>query len=688
MTTELASYGLTGELSSAFFAVPPQSSARWLILVDGLDEIADPAARNRVLRTIAAVSKGEDRDLYRFAITTRPLPNLEFRALDDKLPRYDLLPFRPDDLPAIATSWFRASGLADPSAVAVRFTRALARSRLADVARIPLMASMLCQLHAAAPGQPLPAGRGRIYHDFIDLLHKHQYTSGPTGFRGRAYAGLERYGDRALAQAEQTLDCLHNLIAYLAAERYNGSSSRALDIMESQPQAARPPRVPHDEWRAFLSDCLRRSGLLSVRAGEPVFLHQTLLEYLAARHLTRDPQAAAHILHKVFHQPARYGRSFAPGVRPRVWFTLYWKPPPGDPSYLGFLLDTAHSTDPSAAAQFLGRLASRRGGLAGCRFIATQVQLGTYISPDLIQATVDLCQDLARDTAFGVGPQTEAAKMLEMLGDRRSAMNAWYDLALDATLSPRTRRDACMELERLGGERIMDVWDSFARATAFGDEWRTRAAQNLVEQGDPRGADVCHILVCDVSVSEDSRFEAINMLTTMDDPRSADLLYDMAGDHQMSEAHRLEAARMLASLEDSRSLTALHRLAGDAAVSSYGHAEAAWAMAGLGAPHGADLCHALAIDTNLDGQLRLQSAQTLIQIGDTRSADLCHTLANDPLLARHHRLEATRTLVELDLPHGANLCHALAIDTNLDGQLRLQSAQTLIQIGDTRSADL
>ena len=59
--------------------------------------------------------------------------------------------------------------------------RALTAASLADLARIPLMASILCQLHAVAPNQPLPAGRGQIYADFISLLYKRQHAAGASG---------------------------------------------------------------------------------------------------------------------------------------------------------------------------------------------------------------------------------------------------------------------------------------------------------------------------------------------------------------------------------------------------------------------------------------------------------------------------------------------------------------------------
>ncbi|MFJ6141750.1 hypothetical protein [Kitasatospora sp. NPDC092286] len=94
-------------------------------------------------------------------MATRPLPGGELDNIGFRPPRYDLEPFSPDEVHRVAWGWFHAFELAEPNRVATRFTQALARSRLSDLARIPLMISMLCQLHAIRPGRPLPA-RPRI----------------------------------------------------------------------------------------------------------------------------------------------------------------------------------------------------------------------------------------------------------------------------------------------------------------------------------------------------------------------------------------------------------------------------------------------------------------------------------------------------------------------------------------------
>ncbi|KAB1978528.1 NACHT domain-containing protein [Streptomyces triticiradicis] len=541
VNAELRSHGLVDELPPAFFATPPRPGVRWLVLVDGLDEITDPAARRRVLRTVATVAGGEQAALYRFAIATRPLPDAELTHLGPGVPRYDLLPFAPEDLPAVAGGWFRQSGLPDPDEAATRFTQALDRTHMTGLARIPLMLSMLCQLHAAAPEQLLPPTRGRIYDAFITELHKRQHAPGPGGIRVQTCAGLDRYGPSALAQAEHTLDHLHQLIAHLAAERHRGSTLPALTIVESQPEAQRPTRLPPDEWRAFLSTCLSRSGLLTTRAGEHVFLHQTLLEHLAARHATRTPQSRAHALHQAFHLPARLLESRPWDSRHRPGdCRRYWKAP-ADLSYTGFLLNAAHEGDPAAATPYLARLASFNGGLEGCAFITAQVQLGTPLPQDVIHAAADVCHDLAREATLGDFYRLEAVRVLAELGDVRAA-DLWHDLAREATLDRLYRLKAAWALAELGDVRAADLWHDLARDTTFNGRRRLEAARALTKLNGVRAADLWHDLARDTTLNGHWRQEAAWALAKLWDERAADVWQDLARDTTLDSRRRQEAA--------------------------------------------------------------------------------------------------------------------------------------------------
>ncbi|MFJ6141894.1 hypothetical protein [Kitasatospora sp. NPDC092286] len=207
-----------------------------------------------------------------------------------------------------------------------------------------------------------------------------------------------------------------------------------IDILASHPDAQRPAEVPTDVWRAFLDDALRRSGLLTVRSGEFVFLHQTLLEYLAARHVIPDEQDGARLLRRLFGRWTRYGPSTNdPGIKCRLWFRKIWRAPLNvEASYLGFLLDVAQEKDPAATDVLLQRLV-RRGGFEACRFVAEQARLGTLVPAEIIDATADRCAALAQNTTLNSALRVKATESLGALDDPRGR-DLYAVLAADTTL--------------------------------------------------------------------------------------------------------------------------------------------------------------------------------------------------------------------------------------------------------------
>ncbi|MGW3851705.1 helix-turn-helix domain-containing protein [Streptomyces fagopyri] len=645
VSAELASHGLVDEIPAEFFAAPPLSGVHWLVLVDGLDEIVGAAARQRVLRTVMRVACGDASGLYRFVVASRPLPEAELEELDCL--RYDLLPFAPEDLATVASSWFRQL-LPDQDAAAEQFVQMLARTRLLQLARIPLMVSMLCQLHAAFPDRPLPSSRGQIYRCFVALLQKRQHALSPVGIQSQSHDEVARYGRNAQEATERVLEGLHGIVARLAAERRNGNTSPALDIVEQQPEARCPIRVPPDEWRAFLSSCLLGSGLLTVRAGEPVFLHQTLLEYFAALHAGRDHHVLAQTLHQVFDRRAAY-RRLPPGVKRRLWHRRWCWEAPGDSSYVGFLLDLAQSSNRESVTAVLPRLASSRAGLQGWRFISAQVRLGTQIPRDAVDAAADLSHGLARDTTYDGENRVVAACTLVELYDQRAA-NLSRELARDASL---------------GDLRLTTVW-------------------KLADLGDPRGLDVCHEVARDGALDGDVRLAAAWNLLQFGDPRAADVCHDLARDAVLDGLRRLAAAWSLADLGDPRAGDLCHCLARDVTLDSQFRLATAWKLATLGDARTADLCHSLAQDATLDSFRRLAAAWKLVKVGDARTADLCHDLARDPTLEDQARLTAAWKLVEL----GDARARGLALDIAPDGDLWLAMSWKLTELSDTRADHL
>ena len=66
------------ELRPAHFA-NPVSGSRWLLIIDGLDEVVDEELRAKIIRAIRGHARADTP--YRFVVTSRPLPEAELRLL-------------------------------------------------------------------------------------------------------------------------------------------------------------------------------------------------------------------------------------------------------------------------------------------------------------------------------------------------------------------------------------------------------------------------------------------------------------------------------------------------------------------------------------------------------------------------------------------------------------------------------
>ncbi|WP_055612198.1 dsDNA nuclease domain-containing protein [Streptomyces phaeochromogenes] len=526
-TTQLAASALQRTLSDELFLNRPAPGACWLVLVDGLDEITDPDDRQNLLRTLANFAAGPD-PLYRFVVATRPLPGKDLRILGHDVPRYQLVPFSRSELSSAAQRVLDGLGIPDSRDAAGRFVRMLDDAHLTGFARTPLMATMLCQLYAADPGQSLPATRGALYARFTDLLRHRMSGRGLSGVRSQAEAALACFGPTAVSRAHDLLDQLPDTIDNLAYDHRSGSVTSWVDALAALDSARRPRAVPQDNWNGFLASVLGRSGLLTHSGDGFTFLHQTLQEYCAARHLARTPSAHARELDRLL------------GPWEEDWGTTPWGAPLDTASYIGFLIDpgTAPPTDPATSLEAL----AVPDNIRGCLLIATQLSLGTLLADTwkpLVQTAAQAMATASTDDDSDATSRVWAASVLAEL-DLQEGITA---------------------LETLVDDRLLDEeFNEDPHSPDFSD--RLLAARSLLELDAVRGRDACHRLVRDSHLYESVRVRAAEVLLSVGDERARPALVYLAG----ADIHfddRLEAANRLSPLDPEAAVRALHKLIED-----------------------------------------------------------------------------------------------------------------------------
>ncbi|SDM63404.1 hypothetical protein SAMN04489726_2626 [Allokutzneria albata] len=270
------------------FRAEPLPGVPWLVLVDGLDEVLEPAARHAVLRRVA---DHRENPAFRFLVTSRPLND---RALvnSSQFPTYVIEPFNDTELHAFVVGWLSAREIADPEAAATDFVARVRRTKLHELAHVPLISTMLCLLFAEKPDAELPDNQSQLYREFVSwLVVKLREADARRQLRDR----VTSYGKSAEDAADALLERIQELFQDMAFGHQQLGDDRTLIEHALAWRGVEPPEnVPAQEWAEVIADALRISGLVVQRPQDWRFLHQTVEEYFAACHLAArhpDPRA-------------------------------------------------------------------------------------------------------------------------------------------------------------------------------------------------------------------------------------------------------------------------------------------------------------------------------------------------------------------------------------------------------------
>ncbi|MFJ4823667.1 NACHT domain-containing protein [Streptomyces bacillaris] len=393
--------GRTGTLRSAVpadrFAARPHG-VRWLVVVDGLDEVASPDERQLILKRLAREIRPHG--VSRLLITSRPLPQDELMPFRD-LPGmgfYALTGFDHGQQLAFAERWFAAQGADDPSTEARVFLEEVGHAGLSEVLQVPLLTTIAAAHRSRNPDAPLPRGRVALYEQFlVDVVTARESADAvDQGFRAR----WERRGQGRLA--EWLLDHRDRLVTHLARIRTMDAAASLIDAAVQCLATTLPADlVWPDGAREELGHFLTQSGILVHDHGEVSFLHLSFAEFLAAR----DEAARIPADFPGLGDWAEQVRS--PSSRNRVLFTFaLWARRPG------------HDVTLVVRHLLAGDLDHR---IMALRLITSGVRMGEALEEAVIGRVADLGHDSDHlDRYYGRGRQV-LRELSQLRGNHRLA---------------------------------------------------------------------------------------------------------------------------------------------------------------------------------------------------------------------------------------------------------------------------
>lgn len=279
VTHELG-YLLPRPLPINFFARPPLPNSRWLVLIDGLDEVLAPHDRQRLLMSLA-VQKRQLESPYQFLVTTRPVAGARlfsiagFRTLN-------LLPLALNLTDEFAKRWFTGRS-ETPEEDARSFLTRVRQSRVLDLARVPLLLTMAAVVYERDRESALPTRRAGLYNRFVAILLEDEESLRDTRERFRTEWD-RRLGREGVYEADRLFSDRWPMVQALAlAQQTKPDTDLLREGVRYSRERLTVPLSLNQEWlEQQVAILMLRTGLIIRRAGREDFSHSTLREFAAA----------------------------------------------------------------------------------------------------------------------------------------------------------------------------------------------------------------------------------------------------------------------------------------------------------------------------------------------------------------------------------------------------------------------
>ena len=308
-----------------------------LLLLDGWDEVTQPLARKFIQKAFLAFSTLPAFQHCPIVITCRrgvwdppkeAPPGIPWNFVEDRsstppatVPAwrvFSVLPFGSADIQRFLEAWFRvtAGTNSDPIAAARavwRHLRSDPRGELLELAKTPLLLNMLAWLEVDARNRPqrdrgmgLGTTRAGLYRA---LSHKLLWEIDSRKNKNHAPSEQIILPD-LVSKVQGGRPGFEKMVAFLAWKATDSGDGKVPnDLLHAQIEALYiQPTLPDDNWVRQVEDTLTlRTGLLRLDGADSrTFMHATLREFWAARHLLASLQEKDNDFKKAAADPGKW----------------------------------------------------------------------------------------------------------------------------------------------------------------------------------------------------------------------------------------------------------------------------------------------------------------------------------------------------------------------------------------------
>lgn len=668
------------------------AGCRWLLLVDGVDEVADGDERNRLVAVLARWASDTDSP-YRVVLTTRPIEGAALAPLQRiGASRYELQPFDEEALRRFAGDWF------DDADQGQRFVRQIRAAHLDELVRVPLLATIAAIIYEQYGDRPLPDNQYELYESYLRYLRTGHATA--SRFESVHAPLLEHLGrvrlevDTSLVAAAQDWAAAHltelagewreELTTYLAAVGplvRRGDDLRFLhhSFAEHLAATAQARLLPEcfDPDDADFAACLHAARPeVSGRHARAVLLHHSRLHVAEADRLLRWLHAGGADQHLLaarllaWHLPASPGvvDAFLTTVRSWAMSTLYSAPE--------ILAQTSRAAHHPGIVAWLSDLmcddlAPWPSRVEAAAALATRLRgPGAADAAALLRTVVD-------DAAIPVNERLAAAEALSDCGarERESSERGLRSVLADPAASVSNCRTAAVVLAGFDGPARVCAVEALNAILA--DPWSpddelAEAATGLVEIGiefHERCAEVFRgILLRRTNSTAGLRAAAVGLASLGPSQLTEAVIFltRLVTDRRVGRSHRISVAETLAKLgPQHRAAAGEHLLAmtEEIDVESLDRWSIASSLVDVGFhDDAANLLHKLVADREANPSERLWASETLSELGPDHYAEAACALrhfAAHPRTGRYGRTTALARLAGLGEPHRTTAVAAL-----------------------------